>query len=137
MSQVERRFRLIIDQSAAADLIRVKKDDPWAHAKIFALLQEYDAGTFPPEELIDERFESEDIENVEPFWHLQDDRLNVYRLKLVTVKAWRILTAGDRASREVAVLAVMHRDQNYQADRALVERIRASYANLGFRLLGQ
>lgn len=137
MSEVERRFRLIIDQSAAADLIRVKREDSWAYAKIFALLQEYDAGTFPPEELVDEHFESDEIENISPFWHLQNERLNVYRLKLVSVGGWRILTAGDHVNRQIAVLAVMRRDQNYQADRKLVERIRASYEKLGFRLLGQ
>lgn len=137
MSQVSRRFRLIFDQAAAADLIRVKEEDPWAHAQIFALLEAYQAGTFPPEELIDEHFVSHEVENVTPFWHLQDRRLNVYRVKLVSVGAWRILTAGDHSAHEVAVLAVMHRSQNYQADAALVARIRSSYERLGFKYLGR
>ncbi|MXP15492.1 hypothetical protein GRI44_12090 [Altererythrobacter confluentis] len=136
MSEIERRFRLIVDQQVGVDLARVRQEDSWAHAQIIALLQEYAAGTFPPEELIDERFESEEIENVEPLWHLQDRRLNVYRLKLVNVGRWRVLTAGDRQSREVAVLAVMHRAQNYQADRPLMDRIKKSYESLGFKPLG-
>lgn len=137
MSEVNRRFRLIIDQSAAADLTRAKEADPWAYAKIFALIQEYSSGTFSPEELIDETFESDDIENVAPFWHLQESRKNVYRIKMIMVRNWRILTAGDRKSKEVAILAVMHRSQDYQKDAALVERIRRSYEKLGFSELGR
>ena len=137
MSEQQRRFRLLIDREGEADLFRVKEEDPWAHAQIYVLLQEYESGTFPPEELIDEYFESSEIENVVPFWHLQNEKLNVYRLKLVKVNAWRVLTAGDHISREVAVLAIMHRDQNYQADAKLVERIRNSYENFGFKRLGQ
>ena len=136
MTQTDRRFRLLIDMSAAADLSRVKRDDPWAHAKIYAMMQEYESGTFPAEELIDEKFESDEIENIKPFWHLQDERLNVYRIKLVSVNSWRILTAGDRTYREVAVLAVMHRDQDYQSDKELIERLRKSYENFGFKRLG-
>ena len=137
MTQTDRRFRLLIDPSAAADLTRVKREDSWAHAQIFALMQEYEAGTFPVEELIDETFESDKIENISPFWHLQDQRLNVYRLKLVSISAWRVLTAGDRTFREVAILAVMHRNQNYQSDRQLIERLRKSYENFGFKWLGE
>lgn len=137
MSQVSRRFRLIVDHAAAADLIRVKRDDPWAHAQIVALLEEYQAGTFAPEELIDEYFVSNEIEDVSPFWHLQDERFNAYRVKLVGIGAWRVLTAGDRLAHEVAVLAVMHRSQNYQADAALMKRIREAYERLGFRNLGR
>lgn len=136
MSQTDRRFRLLIDASAAADLSRVRREDPWAHAQIFALMQEYESGALPAEELIDEKFESDEIENIKPFWHLQNDRLNVYRIKLVTVNGWRILTAGDHAYHEVAVLAVMRRDQDYQSDKALMERLRKSYENFGFKRLG-
>lgn len=136
MSQADRRFRLLIDTSAAADLSRVRREDRWAHAQIVAVLQEYESGALPVEELIDEKFESDEIENIKPFWHLQDDRLNVYRIKLVSVNAWRILTAGDYAYREVAVLAIMRRDQNYQSDKALIERLRKSYENFGFKRLG-
>ena len=136
MSQTDRRFRLLIDVSAAADLSRVRREDRWAHAQIVTVLQEYESGALPAEELIDERFESKQIENIKPFWHLQDKRLNVYRIKLVSVNAWRILTAGDHAYREVAVLAIMRRDQNYQSDKALIERLRKSYENFGFKRLG-
>jgi hypothetical protein len=137
MSQISRRFRLIIDHAAAADLIRVRETDQWAHAQIFALLEAYQSGTFPPEELIDERFASDEIADVSPFWHLQNHRLNVYRVKLVSVGAWRILTAGDRSANEVAILAVMHRSQNYQADTALMARIEEAYERLGFKYLGR
>lgn len=137
MSQVERRFRLIFDQSVAADLSHVKRLDVEAHAEIYALLEEYSNGTFPAEELIDEHFSSDEIENVSPFWHLQEKGLNAYRLKLVTVRSWRILTAGDHRYREVAVLAIMHRDQDYQSDKALMNRIEKSYENFGFHRLGK
>jgi hypothetical protein len=137
MSQIDRRFRLIFDSAAADDLTRVKREDSWAHAQIFALLEEYNSGTFPAEELIDEYFESDEIENVVPFWNLQKDHLNVFRIKLIKVARWCVLVAGDHQAREVAVLAIMNRDQNYESDKALVARIRASYEALGFKALGR
>lgn len=137
MSEVGRRSRLIIDRSAAADLTRVKVEDPWAFAQIFAVLQEYNSGALPIEELCDEHFASESVENVVPVWHLQDDRFNVFRVKLIKVRAWRILTASDWRTREVAVLAIMKRNQNYQSDPDLMNRIRTSYESLGFHLLGR
>jgi hypothetical protein len=55
----------------------------------------------------------------------------------VDVGAWRLLTAGDHRSRTVAVLALMHRDQDYENDQELIERLRESYDRLGFGKLGR
>jgi len=137
MSEVERRFSLIFDKAIAGDLIRVKKEDSYAHAKIIAVLQEYQSGTFPSEDLIDEYFESADIENVVPFWHLQKERKNIYRVKLISVAKWRILTAGDHQANQVAVLAIMHRNQDYESDPILIQRLEKSYETLGYRELGR
>jgi mRNA-degrading endonuclease RelE of RelBE toxin-antitoxin system len=137
MSEVVRRYRLIVDALVYSDIARIKSEDSYACAEIVAFIEEIKADQILCENLIDEHYFDATIENVVPFWAMQSDRLNVYRIKLNHVGKWRILTAGDHRRREVAILAVMHRDQNYEKDKNLIERLRGSYEKLNFGELGR
>lgn len=136
MSQINRRFKLIVDENVAADLIHIKESDPYAHRHILVFLQEIRGDQIACENLVDEYYSDDTIENIVPFWHLQRERLNVHRIKLIEVKGWRIIVAGDHRQREVAIMAIMNRDQDYQNDNQLIKRLRKSYENLCFPRMG-
>jgi hypothetical protein len=137
MSEVGRRFTLLYDDALDADLDRCQERDRYAYARVLAFLDELEGDTNLCEGLILERYSDPLVHDVEPFWYLQDQRLNVYRVKLVEVGAWRLLTAGDHRTRLVAILALMHRDQNYERDQVLIARLKDSYERLGFHELGR
>jgi hypothetical protein len=137
MSEVTRRFTLIVDQQVTGDLRRVKSEDSYAHAQIIAFLQELHGDQILCECLIDEHYSDLTIESIGPFWAMQSERLNIYRLKLHSVGNWRILTAGDHQKRSVAILVIMRRDQNYQRDADLIQRLKGSYEKLGYTELGR
>jgi len=136
MSQVNRRFRLIVDQQVANDFARVKKEDQYAHDQLIVFFEELIGDRRLCENLIDEHFSDFSVESISPFWAMQNARLNVYRVKLYNLGKWRILTAGDHKRREVAILAIMHRDQNYERDAELISRLEEAYERLGFTELG-
>lgn len=137
MSEVERKYKLLVDHNVSQDIRDLKREDPYAHAQVFVLLQELRSDQLLCENLIDENYSDDIIEDIVPFWHLQDSRLNVYRLKMFNAGRWRILVAGDHARREVAILAIMHRGQDYQKDKNLIARLKDSYEKLNFRELGR
>lgn len=137
MSEVDRQFKLLIDDLVSDDLKRVEQQDTYDHDQIVVFLQELKGNQILCEDLINEHHSDLTIQDIKPFWYLQNERLNVYRIKLCMVGAWRVLTAGDHRKKEVAILAVMHRDQDYEADPQLIERLRSSYERLGFNKLGE
>ena len=53
------------------------------------------------------------------------------------IHAWRIITAVDYPGRRVAVLAVMHRDENYEDNIELWARIEGEYDSFGFPRYGR
>jgi hypothetical protein len=137
MSEVERRFSLTIDGQVAADLGLVKAKSRLDYFDIMAFIEQLEGDFICCESLIDEHYDEEPIESVEPFWHLQNQRFNVYRVKLVNIRNWRILTAGDHKNRRIAILAIMDRSQNYQDDSEFVQRLKESYDKLEFSQLGR
>ncbi|WP_426265914.1 hypothetical protein [Sphingomonas sp. LHG3443-2] len=137
MSQVDRRFTLLSVDELGDDLDRCQTEDSYAYPRILVFLQELDGNSGLCERLIDERYSDHEVQDISPFWHLQDEGLNVFRLKLVDVGAWRLITAGDRRSRTVAVLGLMRRDQDYENDPQFVARLKESYDKLGFGLWGR
>ncbi len=136
MSEIERRYKLYVDDRVAGDLTYVRGVDSYAHKHVLVFLEEINGGQIACQWLVDEYYSDDLIENIEPFWFLQNEKRNIHRIKLVDVKGWRIITAGDHRQREIAVLAIMKRDQDYQSDKALVQRLRDSYEKLCFSRLG-
>ncbi|HEV7343167.1 MAG TPA: hypothetical protein VGN68_16190 [Sphingopyxis sp.] len=136
MSSVERRYKLIVDGHVSGDLAQVRTKDRYAFAKLYVFLEELKGSIDDCAKLADEHFADETIENISPFWFLQDRKYNVFRLKLVEIHGWRILTAADHRNREIAILAIMERSQDYQNDPKLIERLKASYEKLGFYRFG-
>jgi hypothetical protein len=137
MSEVDRRYTLVVADAVTADLRRVKEESLHARDQIIIFLQELRGDQILCENLINEHYADATIDSIEPFWFMQRQRLNVYRIKLCMVGNWRILTAGDHHQRKIAILAIMHRQQNYEADAELIERLRDSYARLNFTELGR
>src|SRR5687767_9824176 len=99
MSEVQRRFQFVVDREVSSDLRRCRLEDRDAFEEIIVLLQELEGALLLCENLIDEHYSDNEIESVQPFWELQKERLNVYRIKLYGVGRWRILTAGDHQAR--------------------------------------
>lgn len=127
-----RRFQFIIADGAKADLQECREGDSYAAAKISELLRLVTEDVIAAEALVDERYIDEDIESVCPVWSLQDLRINAYRVRMVVIRAWRIITAVDHKGRRVAVMAIMPRDDDYEANTKLWDRIKGEYDGIGF-----
>lgn len=132
-----RRFQFLISQGAKDDLKACKEEDSYAAAKISELLRDVRDDIIAGEALVDERFFDAVVESVRPVWSLQDKRINAYRVRMVVIHAWRIITAVDYPGRRVAVLAVMHRDENYEDNTELWARIEGEYDSFGFPRYGR
>ena len=135
MTETSRRYRLVIAEEVAADLIRVKEADSDAYDELQVFFEDLEGGDSWCACIADPSYSDSQIASIEPFWHLQNERRNVYRIKFVEVGRWRVITAADHRSKRIGVLAVMHRDQNYEADKAFLERLRKSYDDLEFSQL--
>ncbi|KQZ64611.1 hypothetical protein ASD67_09155 [Sphingopyxis sp. Root1497] len=132
MSEVNRRFRLIVDEEVAADLIRVEREDKQAYDELQVFFEDLEGDVSWCQSIVDPHYSDNQIESVEPIWFLQDEKKNIYRVKFYDVQGWRIITAADHQKRLVAILAIMKRDQDYQSDKEFSERLRRSYDTLGF-----
>lgn len=132
MSEVNRRFRLIVDEEVAADLIRVKREDLRAYDELQVFFEDLEGDVSWCHSIVDPHYSDGQIESVEPIWFLQDEKKNIYRVKFYDVQEWRVITAADHRQKLVAILAIMKRQQNYQSDKAFSERLRRSYDALGF-----
>lgn len=65
---------------------------------------------------------------------MKNNGVEIWRLKFWDVQGavpYRILYAFHDAETRIYILAVMHRDQNYEEDHDLCERIIAAYHELG------
>lgn len=126
------RYQLLISAGAKEDMQQCRDTDRYAAAKLSVLLRELHDDWRACEALVDERFQDDRIESVAPLWSLQDKRINAYRIRLVDVAKWRLITAVDHASRRVALLAVMRRDEDYESNSGLWSRIEREYDGYGF-----
>ena len=74
---------------------------------------------------------------VSQVFYLQDRGWNVWRLKLFALEPrhrvleYRVLYAFDARKKVYHVLAIMHRDQDYENDPKLIARIKNDYDRLG------
>lgn len=132
----ERRYQMLITDGARADLGSCRAGDRWAAAKVAEFLREFSDGRSPSELLVDEHFFDEEVRDVSAIWSLQDKRINAYRIRLVEVSGWRIITAVDHRAKRVAVLAIMPRTADYEADRDLWARIEREHDAIGFARYG-
>lgn len=131
MSQVPRRYRLVVDTEVAADLIRVRGIDQEAYDELQVFFEDLQGDADWCAALADPTYSDHQIESVEPFWYLQSERNNAYRIKFFNLAGWRVITAADHKAKKIAILAIMQRSQNYEQDTAFVERLRKSYESLG------
>ena len=125
-------YQFIISAGATEDAHKCAKQDPYAAAKLAAVLREIMADNIFAEELVDDRDQQDPIESVEPLVSLQAVRINAYRVKIVDVFAWRLITAVDNRTKRVGLLAVMHRGQDYESDSDLWSRIEREYDDNSF-----
>lgn len=104
-------------------MARCKNEDRYAATKIAILLQELRDDRVTAEELIQVGPAAPPLEDVEQIFSLQEKRINAYRAKIVDVAAWRIIAVGDHRNKRVGIFAIMNREQNYQDDPELWDRI--------------
>lgn len=126
------RYQFLISAGAEEDLHECRRRDRYAAARIATLLREISVDQVACEALIDEREYEPAIESVSPLWSLQDQRINAYRVRLVQVGAWRLITAVDHQKNRIALLGVMPRDDNYQENAVLWARIEQEYDGFDF-----
>ena len=136
MSEVERQYHFATDEGVVEDLRRCRREDRDAFDQIVVFIQELRNDIRLCEQLIDETYSDDVVSMVDPLRTLQAERFNAYIVKLYSLGSWRLLSAGDRRSKKVALLAIMHRGQNYEQDSVLIQRLKDSYEKLGFSKLG-
>ncbi len=71
MSEVVRRYKLIVDELVLSDLKRIKSEDPYAYPDVIVFIQEIRADQILCESLIDEHYSDATIESISPFWAMQ------------------------------------------------------------------
>lgn len=126
------RYQLLITEGAKADLRACRDDDRYAAAKVAELLRLISEDRLAIEALVDGRYSDDKIHDVSPIWSLQKKRINAYRVRMVLISAWRIITAVDHKDQRIAILAIMPRDDNYEDNKALWARLEQEYDAIGF-----
>jgi mRNA-degrading endonuclease RelE of RelBE toxin-antitoxin system len=135
MTEASRSYKLIISDTATTELRDLKRRDSDSFDALIVLLQEIRSDARTCEQLIDEHYADHAVRMVDPFRAAQSEGLNAYTVKLFEVGSWRLITAGDHGARMVAIMSVMHRSRNYEADAALMAQLRRDYDALGFKRL--
>lgn len=135
MSEVVRRYRLIVDELVAADLTRVRFADPAAYDELQVFFEDLESDVSWCQAIADPHYQDLQIESVAYFEYLQSEGKNVYRVKFYNVRDWRIITAADHIGKIIAILAIMERCQDYQNDSDFISRLRKSYDALGLASL--
>ncbi len=135
MTETSRRYRLVVAEEVAADLIHVEQVDPLAYDELQVFFEDLEGDDSWCACIADPSYSDDQIENVIPVWFLQKTKRNVYRIKFIEVASWRVITAADHRNRKIGILAIMHRRQNYEEDPILAERLKGSYDALEFASL--
>jgi hypothetical protein len=126
------RYQFLISHGAQEDLHECRRQDRYAAARITALLREVLSDQVACEALIDDREYDSAIDSVVPLASLHDRRINAYRVRMVEVGAWRLITAVDHRRHRIALLGVMPRADNYEENTDLWARIEQEYDGLDF-----
>jgi hypothetical protein len=128
-----RAYALAVDEEGVNADLRVCRDvDRRAFDRIIVILGELRRNPSLSENFVMVGWQDTTIEDVTWIESLQQEGINATRTKLWEVQAWRLLFFVDHARRRAALVAVMERRQDYQADRPLWDRLRETYERLGF-----
>ena len=128
---------LSLHPDAVADLRGLMASDPGAAGKITAFLQQAKHDPKIIESLLDhgfgaDRSESYDVSKWFEYWNAG---YNLWRLKLWTFPKgslkYRVVYAYQPSTQQYHVLAIVHRDFDYQKDHESTKRLLAAYRSLG------
>ncbi|MBE9555016.1 MAG: type II toxin-antitoxin system RelE/ParE family toxin [Proteobacteria bacterium] len=128
-------YELSIYQDAEEDLERLLVSDESLALELIVYLEELRDDM----EMLDAMRRNQRIEgrtHVSILWRWPDP-INLWRLKLAEIRPrdgtfpYRIIYAPDPARNIFHVLAIMHRDQDYERDKALRQRLLNAYEDLG------
>lgn len=109
-----------------------QKEDPWAASRISVLLREVVSHNFYAQWLTDPTHADDVILDIGELVTFRVIKINAYRVKFVEIGKWRLITAVDHPTRRVALMAVMHRDDDYQSNKELWADIEREYDEHGF-----
>lgn len=128
-------YKLAIHQSAADDLVQLgsKQSTAQVAARVFELVRELGANPSELSNLLDHGYSTSeiDISRFQEWWRQGKD---LWRLKLLDLERaglhYRIIYAYDIPSHRFHILAVVHRDFNYDANDPITQRILRDYREL-------
>lgn len=127
------RFAILFDETGVrADMAELRRRDRAAFAYVIALLSEWRGAMSISEDFLLPGSQDGLIQDVAWVESLASAGINATRVRLWEVRAWRLIFFVDHREHRAALAAVMHRDQNYEQDIRLWERLRMAYAALGF-----
>lgn len=129
---MRRLYGFEIASGAKIDLRDCKEQDAFAAAYLATFLRELVGGERSVETMIDEHYADDEIVDICQVATLQQKRINAYRVKLVSLRHWRLIFAVDHPTKRIALMAVMHRDKNYEQNVQLWNDIEREYDDLGF-----
>lgn len=131
---------LTIHPDAADDLRQLMAKDRFAGGKVLALLQQAKRDPSIIDSLLDHDFGAEHtapyhVSKWQEFWRIGYD---LWRLKIWTEPKgslrYRIVYAYEPRTLQYHVLAIVHRDFNYERDHEITKRILKAYKDLGLTI---
>lgn len=131
---------LSIHPDAADDLRDLMKIDKFAAGKVLALLEQAKRDPKIIESLLDHDFGDDHIAayHVSKWLEFWNVGYNIWRLKIWTEPKgslkYRIVYAYEPRRLQYHVLAIVHRDFNYESDHEITKRIIKAYRDLGIAI---
>lgn len=122
---------------AANDLRQLMVTDKFAAAKVAALLQQAKHDPKIIDSLLDHNFGADQAQpyHVSKWLNFWNTGYNIWRLKIWLIPRgslrYRIVYAYQPSTLQYHVLAIVHRDFDYQTDHEITQRILAAYRSLG------
>ncbi|MEF8720202.1 MAG: hypothetical protein V5B35_11130 [Candidatus Accumulibacter necessarius] len=139
------KFGIIVPLSlhpdAAQDLRDLMVADPGPAGKIAAFLEQAKRDPKIIDSLLDHEFGKDRSEsyNVSKWLEFWKTGFNLWRLKFWTCPKgslkYRVVYAYQPSSRHYHILAIVHRDFNYEDDHEATQRVLAAYRSLGITTL--
>jgi len=126
---------MVITQGAREDLAYYRDRDPDAAAWFAAFLRGIAERGECPSWLVDRDYSDDVVYDIVELSSFRRIRVNAYRLRFVEIHYWRMIVAIDHPSQQVAVMAIMHRSEDYEKNTGLWAAIEREYDELGFTRL--
>lgn len=128
-----RSYEILYDEEGIrADLRECRRRDGYAFNHLIVLLGELRGNPSLSENFVMVGWQDNVIEDVAWIESLQREGINASRVKIWAAKDWRLIFFADHARRRAALVAVMHRAQDYERDAELWQRLRDAYERLDF-----